>query len=232
MAVGKSGLSIAVAIVLIGASVYDLSKTRKSEALLLAMPIFAMLGASLLGKYSLIDRLMLFALPIILIFILHGFQVVATKISHKTAWLKYSIFGIIGLAFIAGFSQTQGVKYIFNPLEIEDNRSSLIHISQHAKHNNPIICTQLAFPAYSYYSQYDQNLKSMPLGDAIGAKYNESIVFLAKEHSSREKKDIWILMGHMLEDEITNLISDLDQAGTIKNSYRTNRSAAILFSTQ
>lgn len=232
MSVGKSGLSIAVALILIGASVYDFFINRKSHGLLFVMPIVAMFGASLLGKYSLIERLMLFAMPIIFILILLGFQVVITKIKDKNAWLKYSMLGIIGLAFVAGFAETQGIKYVFEPLQIEDNRSSLIHIGQHEKHKNSIVCTQLAFPAYSYYTQYDKNLKSLSLGKAIGAKYNESVVALAIEQSNKEHEEIWVLMGHMPEHEISNLIVDLNKAGTIKNSYRTKSSAAILFSTQ
>lgn len=232
MAVGKSGIAIAVAMTLIAMSIYDLIKNKKSLGLLLILPIVAVLGASIMGKYSLIERLMLFSLPIIFLLILLGFQIVVEKLKAFNNAIKYSILGVIGIAFLAGFVQTQGLKYFITPLEIEDNRTSLTHINQHSKHANTIICTQLAFPAFSYYTMHDKNFKNMNLGNAIAAKYDESVVTLATNQSKKDEAEVWVLMGHMLESEISQLIIDLEKKGQIKNSYRTKRSAAILFSTQ
>jgi len=232
MAVGKSGLAIAAAVALTSICIYDFIRNRKSIGLLIFLPILAVFGASLLGKYSLIERLMLFTLPLLFILILLGLQILVEKLKNKKPILKYSILGIIGLSLLVGFSQTQGFKYLSDPLEIEDNRTSLIYIDKHEKHANSIVCTQLAYPAYAYYSNYDKNLKSLNIGIAIAAKYDDSVIELAINQCKKDKDDVWVLMGHMLDHEITNLISKLDKAGTIKNSYRTNRSAAILFSTQ
>lgn len=232
MAVGKSGLAIAVALALIAISIYDFIRKKRSIGLLFTIPILAVFTASLFDKYSLIERLMLFTLPLLFILILLGLQVVVERLKNKKRILKYSILGLIGLSLLVGFSQTQGFKYLGSPLEIEDNRSSLIHIDEHEKHANTIITTQLAYPAYAYYTAHDKNLKRLNLGKAIAAKYDDSVVSLAVNQSEKEGGEIWVLMGHMLEHEITNLIAELDKVGTIKNSYRTNRSAAILFSTQ
>lgn len=233
MAVGKSGLSIAIAILLILVNVYDKLIKKKQHLLLLVIPIIAMFGASFLGKYSLIERLMLFVMPIIFILILQGLQVVISSIKGKNIWLKYAVIGIVGLAFATSFSQTQGIKYILDPFEKEDNRSSLVHISRHEKHAKTIVCTQLAYPAYAYYTKYDKTLKSLPISKtAIKAKYSDSVVDLAKKQTTINQDDIWVLIGHMSEQKISSLIADLDKAGTIKNSYRTKSSAAILFSTQ
>ncbi len=232
MAVGKSGIAIAIAMVLIIVCINDFVKKKKSTGLLLALPIVAVLGASLLEKYSLIERLMIFTLPILFLLILLGFQIVVEIIRDKNIWLKYFSLAIIGIAFIVGFIQTQGLKYFCQTLEIEDNRSALIYIDQYKKRKNSIICTQLAFPAYAYYTKHDKRYENLNLGKAIVANYAESVVELAINQCIEYKEDVWILMGHMQENEISKLIAELDKTGTIKNSYRTKRSAAILFSTQ
>ena len=232
MAVGKSGLGIVTALVLIVISIYDFIRNKKSVGLLITLPIIAVFGASLLGKYSLIERLMLFTLPLLFVLLLFGIQIVVNSLKDKNPILNYSIIGLIGLSLLVGYSQTQGFKYITSPLEIEDNKSALIYISEHEKHTNTIICTQLAHPAYAYYSNYDKNFKGTNIGKAVAAKYDDSVIELAINQAQKDKTDVWILMGHMLDHDITQLISELDKVGTIKNSYRTNRSAAILFSTQ
>ena len=207
MTVGKSGIAICIALLLIILSIADFVKNRKSVGLLLLLPITAVFGASLLGQYSLIERLILFTLPIIMILVLIGGQVVVRKLSDKNVWLRYAVFGIIGIAFSISLIQTNGLKYILQPFEKEDNRSSLQYISQHEKSENPIICSQHAFPAYSYYINYDVNHKQLILGQPIAAKYGDSIIELAKTYSNKNKEEVWILMGHMSENDISNLIN-------------------------
>lgn len=229
---GKSGLAIGVALVLIFISIYDYIKTKNATGILFIIPIVAVFGASMLGKYSLIERLMIFTMPLLFILILHGLNSVVDRLKSTPNWIKYISHVVLLLAFIASIGQTQGFKYLLNPLEIEDNRNALIHIHHHESSKNPIITTQLAYPAYAYYKEYDINHKYLAIGEAIKCEYGQDIIQLAIDINQNKKKDVWILMGHMLEHEITELISNLDNAGTIKNSYRTNRSAAILFSTQ
>jgi hypothetical protein len=232
LAVGKSGLTISLAVFLIGVSIYKYIGNRKCVGLLLVIPILAVFGAALLGKYSMIERLMIFTMPIIFILILQGVQHVEEYLKTKVLWVKYSITGLFVLAFIVGLSQTHGLYIIFNPLEIEDNRSSLLHISKHDSSSNVIICSQFAFPAYEYYSKYDENYNDVKIGKARVAQYSDDLIKLSLEQTELQQNDVWLLLGHMNEEGISDLISNLEKVGTIKNSYRTNRAAAILFSTQ
>lgn len=232
MVVGKSGIAIAVTLGLILISLYHFVKTRSSTGLLLFLPLIAVFGASLFGKYSLIERLMIFTLPLLIMLILMGIRAVTNMLEDKNIWIKYSILGIIGISFLIGYVQSQGFKYILDPFEKEDNRSALLYISKHESNSKTIICTQHAYPAYAYYTQYDKNYKDLKLGTAIGAKYGDSVEQLAMDYSKKNNSDVWILMGHMSENNITVLVNNLEEIGEIKNSYRTNHSAAILFSTQ
>lgn len=232
MAVGKSALAIGVGFLLIALGLWDFIKRKRKEGLLLALPIFAVYGASLIGKYSLIERLMLFTLPLIFFLIFYGVNILLKYLSGKKKWIQNVTFGALVLSFIIGYSQTQGLKYLITPMQIEDNKSALQYISQHEAFNHPIICTQLAYPAYDYYTKKDIHHKNNQLSEAIGAKYGESVSKLALEQHKASDKAVWIFMAHMSEKEIENLINELDQKGEIKNSYRTKHSAAILFSTQ
>ena len=232
LSVGKSGLTIGLAILLICYSVYSFIRRRKSIGLLIVIPILAVFGASLIGKYSLVERLMIFTMPLIFLLILIGLQQVEENIKGQSKWMKYTIMGIFGLAFIVGFNQTQGLHFLSHSFEIEDNRTSLIHINQHQNNSNSIICSQFAFPAYEYYTKHDKNYKGLDIGQAKAAHYSDNLVRLAINQNKEDNKDVWILLGHLRESEITKLLKDFENAGTIKNSYRTNCSAAILFSTQ
>ena len=232
LVVGKSGLAIAIAFLLILVTAIESIKNKKPLAILLFGPIVLVFGASLLGKYSLIERLMLFVLPNLFLLIFMGLQRVIVYAKAKNEIAQYVLIAILGFSLFVGYFQTQGFKYAINPLEIEDNRSSLVYISEQHEKKFPIICSQFAYPAYTYYSQFDKNLNHMELGEAIETKYNESLTEIVDKYIASRGNEVWLLTGHMAENEISNILERLNEMGRVKKSYRSKRSAAILFSTR
>ena len=108
----------------------------------------------------------------------------------------------------------------------------MLFIHQHEKRDLPILCSQLAYPALDYYTQYDKNYKHIMFNEVTYTNYGDSIIDLARNKSKSTKESVWILLGHMNEMEISKVIENLKERGKIENSYRSNQSAAILYSTQ
>ncbi len=229
MLVGKSGLAIgAVLLSLIIAIVFAL-KQKRYEIILIVLPIVGAFGASLFGKYSILERLMLFSLPLSILLVMIGVENVYQKALSAKAYFSKVILGIITLGLLVGFYEKQSFKYILAPFEHEDNRSSLLHISAHKENNRKVICTQHAVPAYDYYTQYDNNYKGLEVGESIPTEYNTDLKELVLTQLEQEKK-VWILANHYHEQDIEKLISALAEVSQIENSYRAKSSVAIIIS--
>jgi hypothetical protein len=231
MIVGKSGLAIGAVLLSIIISVFISIKQKRYEIILFILPIVGAFGASLFGKYSILERLMLFSLPLFILLVMMGIEYVYQNALLNKAYLSKGILGILALGLIVGFYEKQSFKYMFYPFEHEDNRSSLLYISNHQENEREIICTQHAVPAFDYYTRYDINYKVLNVGSSIPTKYNTDIKALALERLNHEEK-VWILANHYQEHDIENLISSLREVAIIENSYRAKSSAAIIISTK
>jgi hypothetical protein len=229
MLVGKSGLAIAAVLLSIVTSIFISFKQKRYEIILFVLPIMGAFGASLFGKYSILDRLMLYSLPLCIILVMIGVEYYYQNAMLKKVNFSKGIFSVILLGLTVGFYEKQSFKYIFDPFEHEDNRSALLYISNHAEHERDIICTQHAVPAYEYYTIHDENYNSLKVGPMLPSDYNTDINDKAINRLNQEEK-VWILANHYHENEIENLISSLSEIAIIENSYRAKNSVAIIIS--
>ncbi len=229
MVVGKSGLAIGAVLISVVICIFGSVKSKRYELILLLLPIVGAYGASLVDKYSIIERLMLFSLPISILIVMMGVQYVYQRSVFKNAYVSKFVFGILALGLIVGFVEKQSFKYIVDPFEHEDNRSSLVYISNHIEKDRKIICTQHAEAAYDYYTRYDESYKDMSVGAAVPTVYGTDISEFALGRLYTEEK-LWILCNHYHEEEIDKLINNLEKVVQIENSHRAKSSAAILIS--
>ena len=230
MLVGKSGLAIGTVLISVGISVYILIRQKRFELILLLFPIIGAYGASLLGKYSILERLMLFSLPLTILLVMVGMEFLFQKASEKRAFISKGLMFVLTIGLIVGFVEKQSFKYLVEPFEHEDNRSSLLYISNQEEENNrDIICTQHAMPAYDYYTKYDQIYRDMEVGDGIATEYNSDIKSIVLEKLKSQEK-VWILANHYHEGDIDRLIRELEQETIIEKSHRAKSSAAIFVS--
>jgi hypothetical protein len=229
MLVGKSGLAIAAVLFSIAMSTLISIKQKRYEIILFGLPIVGAFGASLIGKYSILERLMLFSLPLALLLVMIGLEHVFQNARLKKAYLSRIILGVVSLGLLIGFYEKQSFKYVFNPFEHEDNRSSLLYIAHHPEHERYIVCTQHAVPAYDYYMHHAANYKNLDVGPMRPSEYNTDIKASVLKVLNQEEK-VWILANHYHEYEIENLITDLSEVATIENSYRAKSSVAIIIS--
>ena len=84
MVVGKSGLAIGMSLVYISVAIIKMIKNREKSIILFTFPIVAAFGASLFGKYSLIERLLLYSFPLIIILILTGLSIHINYLKDKS----------------------------------------------------------------------------------------------------------------------------------------------------
>lgn len=229
MIVGKSGLAIGAVLLSIVIATFVSIKQKRYEHILLILPIIGAFGASLIGKYSIIERLMLFSLPLSILIVMLGMQYVYQRAVLNKAYLARLTFGILIIGLMVGFVEKQSFKYILEPFEHEDNRSALLYISNHVERGRDVICTQHAVPAYDYYTQYDTRYTGIKIGTSIPTTYNTDITTFALDKLDQEEK-VWILCNHYLEKELDKLMASLDKVATIENSYRAKSSAAIFIS--
>lgn len=229
LAVGKSGLAITAVLFSTMTSIFISIKQKRYEIILFVLPIVGAFVASLLGKYSILERLMLFSLPLYILLVMMGVEYYYQNALLKKVAFSKVILGILLLGLTVGCFEKQAFKYILDPFEHEDNRSALLYISNHAEHERKIICTQHAVPAYEYYTVYDQNYKNLQVGSMIPSEYKTDMQASALNRLNQEEK-VWILANHYNENEIENLISTLNEVAIIENSYKAKSSAAIFIS--
>lgn len=231
MIVGKSAVAIGGMILLLLLGVYTALKQKKKEMILIVFPIVAAFGASYLSKYSILQRLMLFAMPLYMLWALVGLEWVIDRALQPKMYITKMVAFICSLALIVGFAQKQGIRYFFDPLEIEENRKPIEYMASEYKKGDKydIICTPLAYPAYDYYLNKEASVDRQKIGKGFQTTYKTKIALLAKK-ILYEDGGVWIFAAHMSEDEIDRLIYEFEPEGIIKKSRRWNKSAAIFLS--
>jgi len=225
MLVGKSGVAIGSAVILIWTSLYRSILKRDSKILVLYIPIFLMFIASMIGKYSLIERLMLFSFPLLIILVLQGLSFYWDSSSQSVKrYLGY----ILSLGLLVGFVQKQGVAYAIEPLEIEDNLGPLVFIANHPDSKRQIITTHNAFPAFDYYLNHKKSFDKEKIGKGIVTHYNTDMEGMFRIQLQKEGA-IWIFAAHENDKKIDELKSKFSKYGRLVTEYKSEQSAAILY---
>lgn len=107
-------------IMLFTVGVFTLLRHNFSKAALLLLPIVAVLAASAVNKYSLIERLCLFFIPLILLVMAYGLQFIMASLSSG---MKYGLAGLLAVVGILNAAQmlknpfryeqlTDGIQYV------------------------------------------------------------------------------------------------------------------------
>lgn len=120
---GQSGKFItALHVMLFVTGAFTLLRQNFSKAALLLMPIAAVLAASAASKYSLIERLCLFFIPLILLVMAYGLQFVTANLSSG---MKYVLTGALALAGILN-----AVQMLKNPFRYEQLTDGIQYVKQ------------------------------------------------------------------------------------------------------
>lgn len=123
-------------------------RQEKGRLLLLIVPVLLSLFASGLGRYSLIERLSLFLMPLLGLLTALGL----------TALWKQSPLWVRTILVLAGLSVLplrKGLEYLVYPLKYEEMRPLLLELGPQLKAGDYLWVDQYAQPAFEWYTRYD-----------------------------------------------------------------------------
>gem|GEM_PF-3879474 len=181
----KSAVGIAAAVILLLAGIWSLRK--RSECIVLLLPILLALLFSALGMYSLLERLILFALPLLLM--MAGYGLLAILNIRMRPILKNVILLVLLIGILIAFSNRQGTKLIaIHPME--DLKSALVKMPHDI--NKPIYTSRHAYPTYHHYTEIDKIISenNIILGSQLSNISTEIKTLI-------RAKEFWIILSHI-----------------------------------
>lgn len=227
MIVGKSALAISSILILVLTAIGLAIQRRDAKMLVWALPIGAAYLASALGLYSILDRLMMYALPLIVMMAVYGLRGLWQADRIRSQMGRYIVLAILSVGLLIGFAARQGVKYVSFPFEQEDNRSAILHIAAHQDRDAYIVTSQHAYPAYYYYTELDIHYRDLELGASRTLRYEDDLLVEVKAQLEVNDK-VWVLAQHQLDHQLAQLELDLKNIGTVEDAYRTKSAGAYL----
>lgn len=130
------------------AGIYVLYRQNRPMLLLLAAPVLLCLLASGLGKYSLMQRLSLFMMPLLGLLLALGWTSVWQQ---RSVWMKW----LAALLFLPAFFLQKGSEYFFYPLEQEEIKPLLLELNTKLQPGDRLWIDHNAQPVFRWYLDYD-----------------------------------------------------------------------------
>ena len=142
---GKWTISICFHLLTFFAGIVWLSKKQFAPLLLVVVPLCSIIVAAMANQYALTPRLILFAMPLLLIPIAAGVQILfSTKYnSLKAFWVAVALICIINFS---------GFNLIYHRMENEELTESLAFVQQQKITAANVYVHNLAAPAFIYYT--------------------------------------------------------------------------------
>ena len=207
----------------------------------LSLTLFFTFLAGTLQKYPLAERMLLFALPVFILFLGTGLDAVYIFFSEKLAILRtlthssetqkrISFFITLFLALYILYAPfSESFSKLKNPLYREHIRPSMAYLKEHLREDDLIYIYYYAKPAFLFY------LPKYHLEDStyfVGGKYQEDPVGYLRETENLEGR-VWFLFTHVYEDASINeegfFINNLGQNAKRVREYRVPGTSVSLY---
>ena len=127
--------------------IYRLLRNQVKDFFLLVGPILFCLLASALHQYSLINRLVLFLFPLLILIVAIGYDRV---FSFKIKWLAPVLF----FGMIANAASRNGFRYTWLPYKIEEVRLAFNEINEKGSPDDLIVANWEAVAPVRFYREY------------------------------------------------------------------------------
>lgn len=183
--IGAGGLAAACAAV----GAIKLADTDRRLLAVLVGPIVLALVASAVHKYPFAGRLMLFAVPLLILLVAHGAAVLGGLLSPLgPAAGKVAAAAVVGTLFVPVVAEN--AAHLKRPLHAEETRAGLAHVAEHWQAGDQLVVTSGAGPAVGYYApRFPVPAESTHLLGADRARFRDE---LARVPPGR----LWVLMAH------------------------------------
>ena len=218
--IGKTGVAIALGIILFLSGWYVCFKDNWKKGSLLLIPILLAWLASGLGKYSLIPRLALFYLPISLL-------IMGYAIDGIYEWGKSYVRWILGILLILVASNQDGFDMFWKPLTIDEIKPVLEHMSTHAAQDDLIYIHFEGIAAFKFYTQYhdDKNTRfNLAEKPTIYTRWDTKHPDIPQPHPKR----VWLLFAHTEDKPKARLIQKFLPTYDKKEQIESVRASCVL----
>ena len=211
----KTTVSIAFGIATFLVGVAAIIRNDKTKAILVLIPIVALLLASILHYYTLMPRLTLFIFPSVLLIMCLGLDLLF-RASNK--WVK-----ILLLCFvILGIVNKRGWDYIENKMVFEEIKPCLTQLQNESKVEDFVFVDHEGIPAFMYYTNnYEEPFKLKGTINLVG--WNETISSYMDPHIESTR---WLLFAHAPDYRISRELKKI-KFSNAKTICRSSRVALI-----
>jgi len=203
---------------------------KKEEFLTLIPPIFFTLLASGLKKYPFSGRLLLFIVPIILIFIAEGVEKIGF-ITYKYSAEKLLPFLVIILVGLLIFnSLISSSLHLIKPRTREEIKPVLSYIKKNKQSGDLIYLYYASRVAFKYYSE-SYGFKDNDYIVGVSSRYNPKN-YIDDLDKLRGNKRIWILFSHVflrVVNEEEFFLNHLNSIGRKVDSFKAPGASVYLY---
>lgn len=219
-AFGYTIIAYAISIGLSLVGIWGLWKKDKALTLLLLLPILSCLLASGLGLYSLIPRMTLFFIPLLLLLVGYGFQML---FKWKGNWGKVISFALM----IPLVPLKKGGQFFFQPYEISEIRPVLSHLHQQQKEQAQVYIDHEAVPPFLFYTELHDDKAVYQLENVRLGNWQSQPSF------NLTGAPVWVVFSHLISEYSLNkreqVIGLLTKEGKEIQSFQQKGASCHLF---
>lgn len=203
-----------------------LARMSKVQCSLLAAPLLVTVAAAFLHGYPLGGRFLLFALPILFLFIGQGALSIAEASGRFSPIARVAV-----LVLLLAKPIWADVQTLIHPSRPEDIKLAILHIQAHERPGDVWYVYHWARYQFWYYSDA---YKVQPTDVRIGVDCGTDVTCYAADLDKlRGQPRVWVLFSHIwigdgLQEE-TWFLEHLDRLGVRLDSYRSTGARAYLY---
>ncbi|QEL16043.1 hypothetical protein [Limnoglobus roseus] len=198
--IGMAGLAAVCAII----GGVSLAKSNWRLLVALAAPLAFALAASALRKYPFAGRLMLFAVPSLLVLVAHGTMAVADRVRDLGTFARWLV-----IAAVCAGPANECNNLRKTPLHAEGAREVLVELAKQWQPGDRVYVAHEAIPAFRYYGV------PVPADVVTFGGDNRANLRHYREdlHAISETGRLWVVMAHFQPQDEATVLAVLDCLG-------------------
>ena len=218
-AIGSTVIAIGWGILTTLLGFYQLFKKDRMLGWLFLLPILTCIAASGFKYYSLIPRLTLFFIPILLLTIGIGSQLILKKAPKYIAWLCIGILAIIVV-------NQKSYPYFFKKYQIEEIRPVLNYLAQNASPDDMIYVHYQAENAFRFYTQEYEYADRFKFKNQTIGSWDDAFPEVI---NYQEQTRIWLIFSHLKKEDMENILSAFEENILYQKSFEAEGAGCYLF---
>jgi len=183
---------------------------NRAYVLLIGLPILSTLAASMLGKYPLFFRIILFLAPLLILFISEGVDFVCTLLPKKK-----NVIGLVACTVLLLYPYTFNFHKITNPMYRQEIKPVMEFINSQKRDGDILYLYTGAQAAFDYYApQFNFDNVQTIRGKS---HRNDRELYLAQLDALLGNERVWLLFSHIYNDEDVYMYDYLETIGKLLN---------------